>query len=72
MALRTRDRPDPAAGAPFAVELAVGSTVGDLVGRLGLADRDAKLIFVNHVRGRPDDPLSDGARIQIFPLIAGG
>jgi len=65
-------RPDPNDRRPFPVELPAGSTVGDLVTRLGVEPRLAKLIFIDHIRCNGDTPLRDGARVDIFPPIAGG
>ena len=67
-----RFRPDPKDRKPFAVELHTGATVADLLGRLRIDDRLTHLIFVNHVRRKPDSVLDDGSAVDIFPPIAGG
>ncbi|MFP4056723.1 MAG: MoaD/ThiS family protein [Candidatus Brocadiia bacterium] len=65
-------RPDPRSREPFSVRLPQGATVGDLVERLGVDEKLAKLIFVDHVRCDRDAALEDGARVDIFPPVAGG
>ena len=65
-------RPDIKSRAPFPVQLQEGATVGDLVGKLGVHERLAKLVFVDHVRSGRGAPLKDGARVDIFPPVAGG
>ena len=56
----------------YTATLATGGTVGDLLDHLAVPRDAAKLIFVDHTRRKLDDPLIDGARVDIFPLIAGG
>ena len=65
-------RPDPKSREPFPVELPPGATVGQLVARLRVHEKLARLIFVDHVRSGPDTVLTDGARVDIFPPVAGG
>ncbi|MFV2070058.1 MAG: MoaD/ThiS family protein [Pirellulales bacterium] len=55
-----------------AVTLAADSTVGDLLDLLAVPRDAAKLVFVNHAKRPLDSPLTDGSRVDIFPLIAGG
>jgi molybdopterin converting factor small subunit len=65
-------RPDPKNREPFPVQLDAGATVGDLIAKLRVSDKLARLIFVNHVRCDYDAVLPDGANIDVFPPIAGG
>lgn len=65
-------RPDPKDRRPFAVEMPRGATVGDLVAALGIDERLARLVFVEHVRCDRDVALREGAHVDIFPPIAGG
>jgi molybdopterin converting factor small subunit len=65
-------RPDPKDRNPFPVRLAAGSTVADLTHKLGVHEKLAKLVFVDHVRVGRGEQLSDGSRVDIFPPIAGG
>ena len=57
-----------------ATELAIedGSTVGQLIDRLGIPLPEAKLIFVNGVRKDLDAVLHSGDRVGIFPPVGGG
>ena len=70
--LLAKYRPQPDNPDPFEMELDVGTTVGELVERLGLPPKLAKLIFVDHSRVEPDAELPAGAHVEIFPPIAGG
>ena len=65
-------RPASAQTNPFAVELPAGSTVGDLIDRLGIPRPLAKLVFVDHTQRRAEDALADGVHVELFPPIAGG
>jgi len=65
-------RPDPKDRNPFPVRLAEGGTVADLIHRLGVHEKLAKLVFVDHVRADSTMELRDGSRVDIFPPIAGG
>ena len=56
----------------YLATLTAGSTVADLLDHLAVPRDAAKLIFVNHTKRQLDDPLIDRARVDIFPLIAGG
>jgi molybdopterin converting factor small subunit len=49
-----------------------GATVKDVVRRLQIPSRDAKLIFINSVRRDLATPLQDGDRLGIFPPVGGG
>lgn len=53
------------------VELSEGSTVASLGQVLGLAAPRC-VVVVNGAVARPDAPLSEGDRVQVFPPMAGG
>ncbi|HUT32265.1 MAG TPA: MoaD/ThiS family protein [Planctomycetota bacterium] len=65
-------RPDPKDRTPFARQLPAGSTVRDLLAALGVPERVAKLVFVDHVRCDASVVLGAGAHVDVFPPIAGG
>ena len=65
-------RPASAETNPFPIQLPCGSTVGDLIDRLGIPRPVAKLVFVDHTQLRTEDTLADGVRVEMFPPIAGG
>lgn len=68
-----RYRPEAKPGEAFAVDLAEGSTVGEVVDReLGIPPREVKVILVNGVSRKPDHLLADGDRVAIFPPVGGG
>lgn len=54
------------------MELPEETTVGDLLGRLGVPADMAKVIFVNGVHASHDKRLRQGDRVRIFPPVAGG
>jgi sulfur carrier protein ThiS len=54
-----------------AVDVADGTTVGELIAGLGLPD-GPRAVFVNGRHAADDRPLSDGDRLALFPPIAGG
>ena len=70
--LLAKYRPDPDNPEPFEMVFDAGATVGDLVERLGLPAKLAKLIFVDHSRADHDEVLPQGSQVEIFPPIAGG
>ena len=54
---------------PF--DAADGTTVGELIARLGLPD-GPRVVFVNGRRAADDQPLCNGDRLAIFPPLGGG
>jgi len=61
-----------AIGESLSLRLDEGSTVKDILSRLGISKGDAKIILVNGRAKKVDDGLDDGDRLAIFPAIAGG
>ena len=49
-----------------------GTTVRDLMEQLGVPVTEAKLIFVNGVKGDLSSALNGGERVGIFPPVGGG
>lgn len=49
-----------------------GTTIQDLLRRIGLPEDQARLIFVDGVRGELQTILSGGERVGIFPPVGGG
>ena len=56
---------------PRPFELPEGTTVTDLIGRLGLPD-EPRVVFIGGKHAPEDTVLSDGDRLAIFPPVAGG
>jgi molybdopterin converting factor small subunit len=54
------------------VEAEEGESLQDVVQRLGLPLREAKVIFVNGKHASLDQSLRDGDRIAVFPAVGGG
>lgn len=61
-----------AIGESQALRCSEGSTVKDILNRLGISETDAKIILVNGRAKKVDDGLYDGDRLAIFPAVAGG
>lgn len=53
------------------VQVAEGSTLGDLINQIGLA-REQRITFVNGRHADDDRVLVEGDRVAVFPPIAGG
>jgi len=49
-----------------------GTTVAELVQRLAIPAREARLVFVDGRRAEPNQILPNGARVGIFPPVGGG
>ena len=54
------------------LELPEGSSLGDLLAQLDIAQKDAKITIVNGVAVSAEHKLSDHDVIAIFPPVAGG
>jgi molybdopterin converting factor small subunit len=52
--------------------LAEGTSVAQLIARLGIPPAEARLVFVDGRRAEPDAILADGAQVGIFPPVGGG
>jgi molybdopterin converting factor small subunit len=46
--------------------------VSDILLRLGLPTDHPKIILINGVHGKDEDPLRDGDVLSVFPPVAGG
>jgi molybdopterin converting factor small subunit len=54
------------------VLISAGTTVGDLLRRIGVPEEKAQLIFIDGVKGELSTPLRGGERVGIFPPVGGG
>ena len=52
-------------------DLPQGTTVADMIARLGLPDQP-RIVFVNNRHAPEEAELRDGDRLAIFPPVAGG
>ena len=68
LALQT---PNPGAKAGL-IEIEDGSSIGDILNRLGISRDVPKIIFLNGVHADLGTIPQDGDRIAVFPPIAGG
>jgi molybdopterin converting factor small subunit len=65
-------QPDGEAGRkPRAFDLPEGTTVGAVIGSLGLPD-EPRVLFVNGRHADDYTVLAEGDRLAIFPPVAGG
>ena len=53
------------------VELDDGTTIADVISRLGLPDQP-RVVFVNGRHAPEEQALAEGDRLAIFPPVAGG
>jgi len=67
-----RYRPEVKLGESLPMELPEGTTVGQLIERLGIPAEVVKNIFVNHCQQGPEHALQNGDEVAIFPPVAGG
>ena len=49
-----------------------GITIRDLIARLGIPEKEAKLIFIDGMAGTFDSTLKGDERVGIFPPVGGG
>ena len=61
-----------AIGESQALRFNEGSTVKDILNRLGIPETEAKIILVNGRAKEVNDKLNDGDRLAFFPAVAGG
>ena len=54
------------------VEIEDGTSIGDILDRLGVSRDSPKIIFLNGVHADLETIPKDGDRIAVFPPIAGG
>lgn len=59
-------------GTTCTLVVAEGTTVGGLLDHLAIAPDEPKIVFLNGVHARREDPLKEGDRVGVFPPIAGG
>lgn len=56
----------------FALTLAEGAVLGEVITALGLPNDQRYLLFVGTERAAPARPLADGDTVTILPAIIGG
>jgi sulfur-carrier protein len=54
------------------IPIIAGTTIQDLLRRIGLPEEKAQLIFIDGVKGELSSPLKGGERVGIFPPVGGG
>ena len=54
------------------LELAEEATVEEAVRELKIPEEQVAFVFVNSVRKKLDEPLTEGDELGVFPPIAGG
>ncbi len=59
-------------GEEILIEMSENATVSDVLEYLSIPDREVKQVFVDNRKATVETMLNDGARVSIFPPIAGG
>ena len=60
-------------GAPsIDLELDSGTTIGQVMQRLGVPVEKTRIIFLNNRAAQPATPIEPGDQLSIFPAIGGG
>ena len=59
-------------GGSATAEVPDGSTVGQLIRRLGIPDGMPRIVLINGLDADPEQPLHDGDALSVFPPLAGG
>jgi sulfur-carrier protein len=54
------------------LDLPPGTTVGDIVKRLNIPEKEVTLIFVNGVHGELQTEVKDEDTVALFPPVGGG
>ncbi len=54
------------------MQLESGAMVRDIIQRLEIPEKEAKIIFINGRGVRLDQALADGDTVSIFPPVGGG
>ncbi len=67
-----RYHPDTAAGESFEVMLPEPSSIGDLIEKLGIREREVKITYVNGRARSEMYRLNEGDEVGIFPPVGGG
>ena len=49
-----------------------GLTVADVIRKTGVPADDVRIVIVNGQSAANDEPLTDGDRVALFPVVAGG
>lgn len=57
---------------PWAVDVADGATVGELLDGLGVPADEVKMIFLNGLHAGREASLKEGDRLGVFPPVGGG
>ncbi len=52
--------------------VAPGTRVADIIEKLRIPQKEAKLIFINSKKADPETVLQNGDRLGIFPPVGGG
>jgi len=64
--------PEGQGNKPFKVKVPEGSTVDDLLEKLGVEKGKVKQVFIRHKARSLDYYLEEGEQVAIFPPVAGG
>jgi molybdopterin synthase sulfur carrier subunit len=65
-------RPELSLGEALRLEVPAGSTLGEVIGQLGIPDGVPLVAMVNSTVRNQHYVLSEGDRLNLFPPVAGG
>jgi molybdopterin converting factor small subunit len=54
------------------IDVSEGSSVREIIARLGIPDDHPHILLVNGRQARPETVLQDGETLAVFPPLAGG
>jgi molybdopterin synthase sulfur carrier subunit len=67
-----RYAPELPRGAALQLEVAQGGTVGHVLQRLGIPEKEPLVSMINTLVCKRDDLLAEGDTLSLFPPMAGG
>ncbi len=67
-----RYAPDLAPGEALSLEVPAGTTVREVLERLGIPRHEVKTIFVDYRAVTEQYAVQEGDRVSVFPPVAGG
>lgn len=53
-------------------EMQVGTDIAQIVGELGIAEKELGIVMVNGRHAPISQPLAEGDTLSLFPLVGGG
>ena len=64
--------PGLGAGDSAILEVAPGTSLGQLLERLGIPRQEVMLLILNGTQGKPETPILEDSELMLLPPISGG